>query len=63
MKIRETIKLIEAEGWFLVVMKNEVRQYKHPSLKGRITLAGKLGEELSTAAQAILAIQRLPKGR
>jgi len=30
MKIRDVIKLIEADGWYLVATKGSHRQYKHP---------------------------------
>ncbi len=47
MKIRDVIKLIEADGWYLVVMKGSHRQYKHPSKPGRVTIAGHLGHDLA----------------
>jgi predicted RNA binding protein YcfA (HicA-like mRNA interferase family) len=62
MKIREVIQHIEREGWFMVVMKDQARQYKHPSLKGRITLAGGLDAELSPAAVAMIGLQSQPRG-
>ena len=47
MKIRDVIKLIEADGWQRVVTKGSHRQYKHPEKKGRITIAGHAGDELA----------------
>jgi len=47
MKIRQIIKLIEADGWYLVVTKGSHRQYKHPVKKGRVTIAGKPGDEIA----------------
>lgn len=41
MKVREVIKLIENDGWFLVRIKGSHRQYKHASKKGVVTIAGK----------------------
>ncbi|MEE3417611.1 MAG: type II toxin-antitoxin system HicA family toxin, partial [Prevotella sp.] len=29
-KVIEVIKLLEADGWFLVAIKGDHRQYKHP---------------------------------
>ncbi|MBC8278515.1 MAG: type II toxin-antitoxin system HicA family toxin [FCB group bacterium] len=46
MKIREIIKLIESDGWYLVVTKGSHRQYKHPVKKGRVTIAGKMNHDL-----------------
>lgn len=40
MKIRKLIKLIEADGWYLVTMRGSHRQYKHPTKPGRVTIAG-----------------------
>ena len=46
LKVREIIKLIEADGWYLVTTVGSHRQYKHPLRRGRGTLAGKLSAEL-----------------
>jgi predicted RNA binding protein YcfA (HicA-like mRNA interferase family) len=47
MKIRDIIKLLEADGWYPVVMKGSHRQYKHPTKQGRVTIAGHPGDDLS----------------
>ena len=31
MKIRDVIRLIEADGWYLVATKGSHQQYKHPA--------------------------------
>jgi predicted RNA binding protein YcfA (HicA-like mRNA interferase family) len=41
LKIRDVIKLIEADGWRLVTTRGSHRQFKHPFKKGRVTIAGK----------------------
>ena len=46
-KVRDTIRLIEQEGWFLVATRGSHRQYKHPARAGRVTVAGKLSDELA----------------
>jgi predicted RNA binding protein YcfA (HicA-like mRNA interferase family) len=46
MKIRDIIKLIEADGWYLVNREGSHRQYKHLIKKGRVTIAGKPGDEI-----------------
>jgi predicted RNA binding protein YcfA (HicA-like mRNA interferase family) len=46
-KVRDVIKLIEADGWYLVVTKGSHRQYKHPSKPGRVTIAGHPGHDLA----------------
>jgi predicted RNA binding protein YcfA (HicA-like mRNA interferase family) len=39
-KVRDVIKLVEKDGWRLMVMEGSRRQYKHPSKPGRVTVAG-----------------------
>jgi predicted RNA binding protein YcfA (HicA-like mRNA interferase family) len=48
MKVREVIKLIEKDGWFLVRTRGSHRQYKHPNKKGLVTIAGKPNDDLAT---------------
>ena len=47
MKIHDIIKLLEADGWYRVVMKGSHRQYKHPTKQGRVTIAGHPGDDLA----------------
>ena len=47
MKIRKVIKIIENDGWFIVQHKGSHRQFKHPTKKGRVTIAGHLQHELA----------------
>lgn len=47
MKIREVIKRIEKDGWYLARTRGSHRQYKHPAKPGLITVAGKPGDELA----------------
>jgi predicted RNA binding protein YcfA (HicA-like mRNA interferase family) len=47
MKVRDVIKLIEADGWYIVVTKGSHRQYKHPNKPGRVTIAGHPGDDLA----------------
>ena len=47
MKVREAIKLIQSDGWYLVSTKGSHRQFKHIVKKGRVTIAGNLGDELA----------------
>jgi predicted RNA binding protein YcfA (HicA-like mRNA interferase family) len=46
-KVREAIKLIEADGWQEVTAKGSHRQFKHPTKLGRVTIAGKLSDDLA----------------
>ncbi|HUF08765.1 MAG TPA: type II toxin-antitoxin system HicA family toxin [Rhodothermales bacterium] len=38
--VREAIKMIENDGWYLARTKGSHRQYKHPSKFGTVTIAG-----------------------
>jgi predicted RNA binding protein YcfA (HicA-like mRNA interferase family) len=40
--VREVIKLIEADGWYLDRQKSSHRQFKHPVKSGLVTVAGHL---------------------
>ena len=40
MKVRDVIKLVEADGWYMISIKGDHRQYKHPIKRGRVTIAG-----------------------
>ena len=47
MRVRDLIKLIESDGWFLVKTKGSHRQFKHPSKNGRVTIAGHSNDDLA----------------
>ncbi len=47
MKVREAIRLIEDDGWFLVATRGSHRQYKHPTKPGRVTVPGKASDDLA----------------
>ena len=37
-KVSEVIRMLEADGWYLVAQKGSHRQYRHPVKKGRVTV-------------------------
>jgi predicted RNA binding protein YcfA (HicA-like mRNA interferase family) len=41
LKVSEILRLIEADGWYLVATRGSHRQYRHPVKPGRVTVAGK----------------------
>jgi len=45
-KVREVIRLLEADGWALVTAKGSHRQFKHPTKPGRVTVSGNLGDDM-----------------
>jgi len=46
MKVRDIIKRIEADGWYLVNIEGSHRQFKHPFKKGKVTIAGKPSDDV-----------------
>jgi len=46
-KVREVIRLIEQDGWFLVATQGSHRQYKHLTKPGRVTVAGKPSDDMA----------------
>jgi predicted RNA binding protein YcfA (HicA-like mRNA interferase family) len=40
MKIRDVMKMIDADGWRIVKQAGSHRQYKHASKSGKVTIAG-----------------------
>lgn len=47
MKVREVIKLMEKDGWYLARTKGSHRQYKHPFKKGLVTISGHLNDDIA----------------
>jgi predicted RNA binding protein YcfA (HicA-like mRNA interferase family) len=57
MKVREAIRLIEADGWFLVATRGSHRQYKHSTKSGRVTIAGKPSDDLAPGTSSSILKQ------
>ena len=51
MKVKEVIKIIEADGWFFSRQTGSHRQFKHAVKKGTVTIAGKLSDDLDKGTQ------------
>ena len=47
MKVRDVIKMIEKNGWYLTRIRGSHRQYKHSAMSGLVTIAGKPGDDLA----------------
>jgi predicted RNA binding protein YcfA (HicA-like mRNA interferase family) len=47
MKVREAIRLVEDDGWYLDRTRGSHRQYKHRNKPGLVTIAGKPGDDLA----------------
>ncbi len=51
MKVKEIIKMIEQDGWYLVRTKGSHRQYKHNLKRGLVTVPGKLSDDLAIGTE------------
>jgi predicted RNA binding protein YcfA (HicA-like mRNA interferase family) len=64
MKVRDVIKLLEADGWFLARIRGDHRQYKHPTKPGLVTIAGHPGKDMPPGTLlSVLKQAQLPKRR
>lgn len=45
-KVKEVIQMLETDGWTLVAIKGDHRQFKHPDKKGKVTVRGKPSDTL-----------------
>jgi len=61
-KVREAIKLIEADGWREVRTKGSHRQFKHPTKAGRVTIAGQPSDDLAPGTHNSILKQAGLKG-
>jgi predicted RNA binding protein YcfA (HicA-like mRNA interferase family) len=46
MKVREIIRRIEQDGWYLFKTRGSHRQFKHPTKPGKVTIPGHPSETL-----------------
>jgi len=46
-KVRDILKVIEEDGWYLARTKGSHRQFKHPVKPGLVTIAGQSGDDLA----------------
>jgi len=51
MKVRDMLKKLMDDGWFLARTKGSHRQYKHPTKRGLVTVAGHPGDDLAPGTQ------------
>jgi predicted RNA binding protein YcfA (HicA-like mRNA interferase family) len=45
-KVGDVLDKLREDGWFLVATKGSHRQFKHQTKPGRVTVAGKLSDDL-----------------
>jgi predicted RNA binding protein YcfA (HicA-like mRNA interferase family) len=56
-KVRDLIKLVEADGWFLIDTVGSHRQFKHPTKSRKVTIAGKLSDDVRKGTLASILRQ------
>ncbi|MBK5285462.1 MAG: type II toxin-antitoxin system HicA family toxin [Bacteroidia bacterium] len=58
MKVKEAIKLIEKNGWYLVRQKGSHMQFKHKTKKGLVTIAcHKMSDDIAIGTLASILRQ------
>ena len=57
MKVREVVRMLEKDGWRLVVTHGSHRQFKHPTKPGRLTVSGNLGDDMPKGTLASIKRQ------
>lgn len=62
MKVKDVIRMIERDGWYLVGTRGSHRQYKHPEKPGKVTVPGKLSAELAPGTLNSILKQAQLKG-
>lgn len=46
MKVRDVIKQLENDGWYLARTRGSHRHFKHPTKPGTVTVAGKMSVDV-----------------
>jgi predicted RNA binding protein YcfA (HicA-like mRNA interferase family) len=47
MKVSAVLEKLREDGWYVVATRGSHRQLKHPTNPGRVTVAGKPGDDLA----------------
>jgi predicted RNA binding protein YcfA (HicA-like mRNA interferase family) len=61
MKVGEVLKLLRDDSWFVAVTRGSHRQLNHPTKLGRVTVAGKPSDDVSTGTLNSILKQAGPK--
>ncbi|MDE2982772.1 MAG: type II toxin-antitoxin system HicA family toxin [Gemmatimonadota bacterium] len=46
-KVRDAMRLLVANGWYLARTRGSHRQYQHPEMPGTVTIAGRMSKDLA----------------
>jgi len=47
MKVRDVLRMLDDDGWYLVATRGSHRQFKHSAKPGRVTVPGKPNDDLA----------------
>ena len=45
-KVRDAIRIVERDGWYHAATRGSHRQFRHPMKPGKVTIPGKLSEDV-----------------
>ena len=51
MKVGDMLKILRADGWYLVATVGSHRQFKHLNKSGRVTVPGKPSDDLTLGTE------------
>ena len=62
MKVKDVLRMLDDDGWYLVATRGSHRQFKHARKPGRVTVPGKSSDDLALGtANSILKQSGLKK--
>ena len=56
-KVRDALRLLTDDGWYLVATRGSHRQFKHPVKPGRVTISGNTGDDVRPGTLASIKRQ------
>jgi predicted RNA binding protein YcfA (HicA-like mRNA interferase family) len=62
-KVREVIRRLEREGWYLVEQEGSHRQFRHPTKPGKVSVAGHPRDDVPVGTWGSIQRQAGWKGR
>jgi predicted RNA binding protein YcfA (HicA-like mRNA interferase family) len=57
MKVRYVLEILRADGWYLDRQVGSHRQFRHPTNRGTVTVAGKLASDVKRGTLASIRRQ------
>ncbi|MCX6089169.1 MAG: type II toxin-antitoxin system HicA family toxin [Candidatus Atribacteria bacterium] len=62
MKVRDVLRLLKDKGWYLVHQRGSHKQFKHPIIPGKVTIAGHDNDDIPPGTLNNILIQMKVKG-